>query len=256
MHMLNNPAQISLVVKIIMVVALTLTMTAIIFTLLNRERISQMALQLALLATLVFFAIRGIYKNFIPFIDKTESFSTLFGTIVALVIYYRKHFSKSETIISLLLSLLAGITAVLFKDNLRYPSPYMLTIWFPLHVPLSFLAYSLWLLAGIKSLFIFFKKDVRQETMVVNFNRFAFACFTLGMIFGGIWGYLAWGANFLWDPKLVWSLILWFYYGTLLHLEIIPSWRRHKYALYGVGIVLILITFVGTSFFTRSIHRF
>ena len=80
------------------------------------------------------------------------------------------------------------------------------------------------------------------------------------MVCGGIWGVLAWGAYFLWDPKVLWSVILWFHYATFIHLRYTPSlkqryWIRPTLAL--VGFAFVLIAYVGTSFFFgRSSHSF
>ena len=50
-----------------------------------------------------------------------------------------------------------------------------------------------------------------------------FALWSLSMICGGVWGVVAWGAWFLWDPKVVWSVILWFHSATFVHLRLTPS---------------------------------
>jgi ABC-type transport system involved in cytochrome c biogenesis permease subunit len=77
------------------------------------------------------------------------------------------------------------------------------------------------------------------------------------MVFGSIWGIVSWGAYFLWDAKILWSLAAWVYYATFLHLRYWPApspgWRL---GLAAVGFALVLGTYVGTSFMTGSIHAF
>jgi ABC-type transport system involved in cytochrome c biogenesis permease subunit len=83
---------------------------------------------------------------------------------------------------------------------------------------------------------------------------------TLSMIFGGLWGVVAWGAYFVWDPKVIWSAILWFHYATFLHVKYAPSLQGRAWvrpALAGVGFLFVLVAFVGTSLlYGRSSHAF
>jgi ABC-type transport system involved in cytochrome c biogenesis permease subunit len=87
-----------------------------------------------------------------------------------------------------------------------------------------------------------------------------FGVWSLSMICGGVWGVLAWGAYFLWDPKVIWSVILWFHFATFVHVKLTPSlqgrpWIRPALAL--AGFAFVLVAYVGTSFFWgRSSHAF
>ena len=230
---------------------------SILLLILRKRKIALLSLSFYFAASLIFFGIRAYLKNFFPFTDKVESFTTLSVLITACAVYYRNRISNRELILFLTLSLLSVGTVLFFNDEIRFPNAYLLTLWYPLHVPLSFGAYAFWCLAGITS--IFTKQSLPEDELTLSatdLNRKGLILFTLSMLFGGIWGYLAWGAYFLWDPKLLWSVILWFYYSNLLHIDSLPRFKGMKTPLYLLGIVLILITFVGTGFFTRSIHRF
>ncbi len=78
------------------------------------------------------------------------------------------------------------------------------------------------------------------------------------MVFGGLWGVVAWGAYFMWDPKIIWSVILWFHYASFVHVKLAPTlatrrWLRPTLAV--VGFAWVLVAYVGTSFFFgRSSH--
>ncbi len=215
----------------------------------------------ALALFLPFFGIRAWLKQFFPFTDKTESFVVLASMIAVFAGWYYKKLSRREFSLLLLLSALWAAIALIFKNEIRFPTPYLRTIWYPLHVPLSFASYALWLMAGIRSLLsLLQRKNPPLELKDTTFNselcRNGFIFFTFSMLFGGIWGYLAWGAYFLWDPKVVWSVIIWFFYGNLLHIGKLPRFEKWRDPLFILGIMIILITFVGTGFFTRSIHKF
>jgi ABC-type transport system involved in cytochrome c biogenesis permease subunit len=86
------------------------------------------------------------------------------------------------------------------------------------------------------------------------------ALWSLSMVTGGVWGVVAWGAYFLWDPKVIWSVILWFHYAAFVHVKLTPSMQERAWArpaLAAVGFLFVLVAYVGTSFFFgRSSHAF
>ncbi len=210
---------------------------------------------LSLVLLVPFFFIRAYLKSYFPFTDKVESFTTLYFILLIISLIYRREFSAGESVSIIFLGMLSGAAVFLFSHSIRYPSPYLKTIWFPLHVPLSFGAYALWIAAGVRGARIMVT-GAGDTMLITSMARIGFILFSLSMIFGGIWGYFAWGAYFLWDPKLIWSVILWIFYGNMLHIDTLASFRHVKHPLYVLGIIMILITFIGTGFFSQSIHRF
>jgi ABC-type transport system involved in cytochrome c biogenesis permease subunit len=243
-------------------IGIGLLVLGIACSLARQSRAAITALSLSLLSFLAFYAARAWLKEFFPFTDKIESFVVLSVLLVACALAYRKNISNKEFIALQVLALASASVIYLFVDVIRYPPMFLHTIWYPLHIPVSFAAYAFWLVAGVSALFAipaWNRNDpVFQERsqFMTSLNRIGFIFFTLAMLFGGIWGYFAWGAYFMWDPKLHWAVILWLYYGNLLHMDRLPAFRVWKVPLYIAGIVMILVAFIGTSFFSQSIHRF
>lgn len=218
---------------------------------------------LYLLACTVFYALRAYLKEYFPFTDKIESFVILSVLLVVCALIYRRKFSNGEFVALQVLALAAASVVFIFEDIIRYPPMFLHTIWYPLHVPVSFAAYAFWLVAGVSAVFAIpaWYRDENsawqeRSALMTEANRIGFIFFTLAMLFGGIWGYFAWGAYFMWDPKLHWSVILWLFYGNLMHIDRLAKLRGWKVPLYVAGIAMILIAFIGTSFFSQSIHRF
>jgi ABC-type transport system involved in cytochrome c biogenesis permease subunit len=154
----------------------------------------------------------------------------------------------------------ALVTAVSFPLGLSFPPPLMQTIWYPLHVPLSFLAYATWAAAAAAGGVWFRERDPLWLARVDGLALNGFALWSVSMICGGIWGVVAWGAYFMWDVKIIWSVILWFHYASFVHLRLTPSLLPRKWirpALAIVGLVWVFVAYVGTSFFFgRSSHAF
>jgi len=192
-------------------------------------------------------AARGVGISFLPLTNKFESFSAAaLGLALVATVTWRA--SRLYVVPLLALALAALGAALTFPSALSYPPPLMRTAWYPMHVPLSFLAYGL-----------------REPSLpgLARIDRLAlwgFGLWTLSMICGGVWGVLAWGAYFMWDPKILWSVILWFHYASFVHLRRAPSlasrpWVRPALAL--VGLAWVVVAYVGTSFlFGKSSHAF
>ncbi|HEY6098277.1 MAG TPA: cytochrome c biogenesis protein CcsA [Anaeromyxobacter sp.] len=224
-----------------------------------RPALSRPLLAGGIAAHLAVTAGRGVAIGFFPLTNKMESFSAaaLSVAIVAAVAW-----RPSRAYLVPLLALLAAAmaAALAFPGDLRWPPPLMRTIWYPLHVPLSFLAYAAWAAASAAAIAWWTGADGDWLPLLDRLALSGFALWSLGMVTGGVWGVLAWGAWFMWDPKIVWSVILWFHYAAFVHVKLAPSlqgrlWLRP--ALAAAGFAFVLVAYVGTSFlFGRSSHAF
>ncbi|WP_137121290.1 c-type cytochrome biogenesis protein CcsB [Segeticoccus rhizosphaerae] len=70
----------------------------------------------------------------------------------------------------------------------------------------------------------------------------AFPLWTFTLIAGAIWAEQAWGAYWQWDPKEVWTFVIWIVYAAYLHARATAGWstRSVNYlALAGYGCILI-----------------
>jgi len=202
---------------------------------------------------------RGLLIGFLPLTNKTESFA---AAALALALVGVMAFRPARAYLLPLLALLAGAlgAALSFPQGLHWPPPLMRTIWYPTHVPLSFLAYGTWAAAAAAGLAWFHDRDAAWLALIDRLALWGFTLWSLSMVCGGVWGVVAWGAWFLWDPKVVWSVILWFHSATFVHLRLTPSLQGRpgvRPALALVGLLLVLVAYVGTSFFFgRSSHAF
>lgn len=202
---------------------------------------------------------RGVLIGFVPMTNKTESFaSASFCFALVLLLAWRPQ--RSYAVPQLVLALAAGVAAVLFPQELKLPGALLRTPWYPLHVPLSFLGLATWAAAAASSLAWLVEKDRAWLQRTDHLALQGLGLWSASMIFGGIWGVVAWGAYFMWDPKLIWSVLLWFHYSAFIHLRLTPSLRERTWlrpALAWLGLVWMLIAYVGTSFFFgKSSHAF
>jgi hypothetical protein len=202
---------------------------------------------------------RGLVIGFFPLTGKMESFSA-FSLTMAIVAALAWRPVRLYAV-SMLALVLAGIgTALSFPLAMRYPPALMWTIWYPLHVPLSFFAYALWGAAAAAAISWGRDRDPAWLPLIDRLALLGFGLWSLSMVCGGIWGVVAWGAYFLWDPKVIWSVLLWFHYAAFIHVKLAPTLRTRAWlrpALAVAGLLLVFVAYVGTSFFFgRSSHAF
>jgi cytochrome c-type biogenesis protein CcsB len=98
--------------------------------------------------------------------------------------------------------------------------------------------------------------DVLDE---VSYRAIAlgFPMLTIGIVTGAIWADIAWGRWWGWDPKETWSLITWLYYGGYLHTRLTLGWRgRHSALIAVIGLVVVLITYLGVNLFFSGLHAY
>ena len=206
---------------------------------------------------------RGIAIEYFPLTNKFESFTGFALACFSVLLFY----SRVESYVYRISTFFVGycfyvVASVCFSSYLMkvsYAPPLMLTIWYILHVPISFYCYALWTSSFAAAMARYFSggEDKRRFENIIDAGfQYGFIAFSISMIFGGLWGYVAWGSYFLWDAKLLWSVIIWFFYATCIHIDYWPAARKYKTPLAIVGFVILLTTYVGTSFLIRSSHSF
>jgi len=142
--------------------------------------------------------------------------------------------------------------------------PMLDTPLFTLHVSLSFAGYAFFTMAF--SLGFLYLLQKRLQTALLpdlhllrKLNEEAvflgFSLFTLCMIFGSIWAYVAWGYYFSWNIKGLWSALVWLFYAGMCHAKFIRRWQGSGYAwLSIVGFAVVLFTYLGIGLLMRSNH--
>jgi len=85
----------------------------------------------------------------------------------------------------------------------------------------------------------------------------AFPLWTFTLIAGAIWAEQAWGSYWQWDPKEVWTFVIWVVYAAYLHARATTGWspRAVNYlALVGYG--AILVNYMVVNVFFVGMHSY
>ncbi len=83
-----------------------------------------------------------------------------------------------------------------------------------------------------------------------------FTLLTIGLVTGIIYAKTAWGKFWSWDPKEIWSAVVWLFYAALLHERLTVGWRGRKAAIMSIiGFAVILFTFLGVNLVLEGHHK-
>ena len=194
----------------------------------------------------------------IPLIGTHDTLGFLAWSVGVVYVLFgrgRKRGPYSYMAISLILLLMVGsIASPVMKGPLP---PVLSTIWFELHVILSFVSYALFAVGAIFGALFIRNGEHEQESAQYRCLLLGYALFSIAMIFGGIWAYLAWGTYWLWTPKELWTTIVWFFYSLYLHARLVRGWTGKPVAWMGiVGFMIVMFTYIGVGLLMKSSHEF
>ena len=80
------------------------------------------------------------------------------------------------------------------------------------HVPSAWVAFLAFGIVALCSLIYLWLKDERLDAISVASAELGLVFTTIVLITGPIWGKIAWGAWWVWEPRLTLTLLLWFIY--------------------------------------------
>lgn len=87
------------------------------------------------------------------------------------------------------------------------------------------------------------------ERLAFQLNAVGFVFWSFTLIFGAIWAHKAWGRYWGWDPKEVWTFVIWIIYAAYLHARFTKGFRGKRaayFALAGMAAIIINYTVVNT----------
>jgi len=195
----------------------------------------------------------------IPLIGMRETLGFLslaIGVVYVIAGWNRKRDLFSYLSVPLILFFLLAS----FISPLSMPGPLppvLRTIWFELHVVLSFVSYALFGLGAVFGVLTLYRDEPSAEMNQYLSILLGYVVFSIAMIFGGIWAYYAWGTYWLWTPKELWTTIVWFTYSLYLHMRLVRGWTGPKVIWMGIiGFAVVLFTYAGVGLLMKSSHEF
>jgi ABC-type transport system involved in cytochrome c biogenesis permease subunit len=222
-------------------------------------------LYIGLVLQIAYIVSRGIELGRLPLVGPHDTLVFLTASITAFSIpfaFILKNRAQFFSIVAIISSIFTAFAMTTKQHDSPLP-PVLKTFWFECHVVLAFMSYALFGIAAVLGgLNLSRLKNVSMDTHEIDGLGYravliGYCLFTLSMIFGGIWAYLAWGTYWIWTPKELWTSILWAYYSFYLHARLRQWWMGRPMAWLGIaGFVVVMFTYLGVSLLMKSSHSF
>jgi ABC-type transport system involved in cytochrome c biogenesis permease subunit len=202
---------------------------------------------------------RGLELGRLPLVGPHDTLAFLTVSLVVFSIPFKtivKQHSRYHNTVAVTAAVFTVFVLTSAKHNVPLP-PVLKTLWFEAHVVLAFLSYALFGIGAIFGFLYLSERESSYEGLQYRAVLIGYCLFTLSMIFGGIWAYLAWGTYWLWTPKELWTSILWIFYSFMLHARLKQWWAGRPMAYLGIGgFIVVLFTYLGVSLLMKSSHSF
>ncbi|HXE74668.1 MAG TPA: cytochrome c biogenesis protein CcsA [Candidatus Xenobia bacterium] len=164
------------------------------------------------------------------------------------------------------------LAAALSQRPLAVGPPILESAWVPLHVSFSLTGYAGMLLAFLAGvMYLFQERELKRRKPRAFYYRLppletidhlgsvalgvGFPFITVGLLLGTANAARHWGPDWMSDPKVMLSFLLWFIYLLLILARVSAGWRGRKAAIFSiVGMAMALASWAGN--YLSSHHTF
>jgi cytochrome c-type biogenesis protein CcsB len=202
------------------------------------------------------------------YLPVTNLFSTLFffsWALALIYLYFELRYRIRATGLFVMVLNLVLLGGALPREAQISPLiPMLDTPLFTLHILFSFAGYAFFAMAfsiGVLYLVqsVLETSHLPEKQLLRKINEEAiflgFGLFTLCMIAGSIWAYVAWGYWFSWNIKSVWSCLVWIFYAGMCHAKFVKRWQGGVYAWLSIaGFAVVIFTYLGIGLLLESNH--
>ncbi|PJI95015.1 c-type cytochrome biogenesis protein CcsB [Luteimicrobium subarcticum] len=224
---------------------------------------------------------RGIAAGRAPWANMYEF--TLVGSFVALTVFLLVNRFRDVRFLGAFVTLLTVLFMALGQEVFFVQAdgvqPALQSYWLVIHVGVAITATGILTVAFVTSVLQLFKdsrdngsglmahrgfrfldglpKADKLEVLSFRLNAVGFVLWTFTLIAGAIWAEHAWGRYWGWDPKEVWTFIVWIVYAAYLHARTTRGWSGRRAAYFVlVGYACVLFNFTGVNLIFNGKHSY
>jgi len=151
--------------------------------------------------------------------------------------------------------------------------PRFQSVWMMVHVPAMFASYAAFANAfGMGLAYLVQERQIKSkkptglsyrlppledlDRLIFKTIAWTFPLLTVGLIMGAFWAHAVWHTWWVWDAKVLWSVLTWLIYSIYLGLRLLSGWSGRRTAYLSMaGFALVLFTYVGVNYLSRH-HGF
>jgi cytochrome c-type biogenesis protein CcsB len=172
-----------------------------------------------------------------------------------------------------------GLSVVVLYTRASQLVPSLKSVWLAIHVSVAFISSALFTLAfsvtvlylvqarreqrralgqPVRRAFVDALPSARElDRSSYQLHAVAFPLWTFTLVAGAIWAENAWGRYWGWDPKEVWTFVIWVVYAGYLHARATRGWRGRKAATLAlIGYGCVLFNFLVVNIFFVGMHSY
>ena len=173
-----------------------------------------------------------------------------------------------------------GLAMFAFYTDAAELLPALKSVWLVIHVTVAFLSVAVFTIGF--SVGIIYLVKLRRETVAAStdgpgrrsfmeslppaeslertaygLNMVGFILWTFTLVAGAIWAQKAWSSYWTWDPKEVWTFVVWVVYAAYMHARATAGWEPRKAMWLALaGYVCILLNFTVVNLFFTGLHSY
>ncbi len=264
MHLNVNTTTQGLLIYIVM----GLHLLALLVHLLQRRRVAQAIYAAGFILACAAWLFRWFHVGHLPLQNLYEVFLFLGMAMFPLSLFGRRALRVGAEPADMVFALVVLIPAgFIFDPTPRHLPPALQSWLFGPHVAAYMLAYIVMAKAAVQAFLQLVGRTPTADSGLIDHERgtyrlicLGFPLLTLGLILGSIWGKLAWGDYWNWDPKELWSLATWVVYLIYFHTRAMFARRYQRLnsllALLGLLGIIITLLWVNLSRIFSGLHSY
>jgi ABC-type transport system involved in cytochrome c biogenesis permease subunit len=240
---------------------------AMLTTLLRCQKVGHILYIFGFAVAAVAFGYRWYDVRHIPFQNLFEVFLSLGMMIYPVSLFCRRILRIGGFATDMLTGAIVLFPAgFVFSAELQQLPPALQSWLFAPHVAVYMLSYIFMAKAACQAvlqLAVFTQKDeclLPYEDATYRMICAGFPLLTLGLILGSVWGKLAWGDYWGWDPKELWSLASWLVYVGYFHFRYIFGKTHPRansiWAIAGAAVIVVTLLWVNLSKLFAGLHTY
>ncbi|WP_061961062.1 c-type cytochrome biogenesis protein CcsB [Demequina flava] len=222
---------------------------------------------------------RGFESGHVPWSTMYEY--TITGTWVAVVVFLIVQRKRDVSYLApgvtgfATIALGLGLTVLYAQSTGLQPA--LQSFWLVIHVSIAIIATGVFVVGAVATV-LQLLRDYRDsgagwlqrwnwleatpsasklEALAFRLNAVGFVLWTFTVMAGAVWAEHAWGRYWGWDPKEVWSFVIWVIYAAYLHARTTQGWagRRSAY-LSLIGFVALIMNFTVVNIVFQGLHSY
>ncbi|SMY10806.1 c-type cytochrome biogenesis protein CcsB [Brevibacterium jeotgali] len=202
--------------------------------------------------------------------------ASAFTAVTYLVLLKFRDFRYLGTFVTFSVLLVLGLCITVFRTPAAQIIPALDNYWIWIHVPIAILSTALLYLSATIALVQILRtrsesKPWRGPLRFINalpvskdlektsyrLAAVGFVTWTFTLVAGAFWAEIAWGRYWGWDPKEVWTFVVWVVYAAYLHARATRGWTPTRVAVLNlIGIGTVVFNFSVVNLYISGLHSY